>query len=155
MKLMKKVVALVLCLGLCLSLTACGDKSEIKDTIKDFEEACQTLDLNDMLECMDPTVAKLVGGGAGLIGSLTGKTSEELLDSIVPTLFGEDYTSEFLQSLKIKVKDVAVNEDNATAMCTITYLYDGEEQSRDAAFEMVKEGSEEDADWYIADIDFQ
>ena len=154
MKLMKRVAALVLAMSLCLTLCACGDKSEIKDTIEDFEEACQTLDLNDILDCLDPTVAEVVGGGAGLIGKLTGQSSEELLDSIIPTLFGENYTSEFLQSLEIKVQDVAVNENNATAMCTITYLHDGVEQSRDATFELVKEGVDDDADWYITGIDF-
>lgn len=154
MKLMKRVAALVLALSLCLTLCACGDKSEIKDTIEDFEEACQTLDLNDILDCLDPTVAEVVGGGAGLIGKLTGQSSEELLDSIVPALFGADFSSAFLQSIDIKVKDVAVNGANATAMCTVTYLYEGQEQSKDATFELVKEGVDDDADWYITGIDF-
>lgn len=154
MKLMKRAAAMALVLAMCLTLCACGDKGQIKSTISDFEKACHTLDLNEILDCVDPTVAKVIGGGAGLIGSLTGKTSEELLDSIVPTLFGEDFSSEFLESIDIKVEDVAVNETSATAMCTISYLYDGEERAQDATLKLVKEGTEKDAAWYINGVDF-
>lgn len=154
MKLIKRILALTLALCLSLTLCSCGDKSEIKDTIRDFEEACHDLNLNEMLECLDPTVAQVVSGGAGLIGNLLGQSAEELLDNIVPTLFGEDFSSEFLESLEIKVEDVAVNEHNATAMCTVTYLHNGAEQSRQATFELVKEGVEDEAEWYITGIDF-
>ncbi len=154
MKLIKRIVALTLALSLSFTLCSCGDKSEIKDTIKDFEEACHTLDLNEILECLDPTVAQVVGGGAGLIGNLLGQSAEQLLDNVVPAIFGENFTSEFLQSIEIKVAAVAVNESNATAMCTITYLYNGTEQSRQATFQLVKEGVEKEAKWYITGVDF-
>lgn len=155
MTLMKRMAAVVLALTLSLTLCACGDKSEIRDTINDFEEACQELDLNDLLECIEPSTASTLRAGAGLLGNLTGQSSAELLDSVVPFLFGENYSdSTFLNSIDIEIEDIAVNETSATAMGTVSFLFNGETVVKNADFRLVKVGSEKDADWYIADIDF-
>ena len=156
MKLMKRSAALILALALSLALCACGgDRAEIKRTLNNFESACQSLDLNEILDCVKPSVADPIRTGASLVGSLTGQSSAELLDSIVPALFGEDYgSSAFLNSIKIKVESIAVTDNAATAMCTVSYLRSEETVERDATFRLVKEGDKESQAWYIEDIDF-
>ena len=152
---MKRIATVLLALSLSITLCACGDKSEIRDTIDDFEEACQELDLNDLLECIEPSTAATLRAGAGLLGNLTGQSSAELLDSVVPFLFGENYgDSDFLNSIDIEIEDVAVNEDTATAMGTVSFLFHGKTVVKNADFRLVKQGSEKDTDWYITDIDF-
>lgn len=156
MKWITRAAALALALMMSLALCACSnDKAEIKDTLGDFEEACRELDLNDLLDCIDPSTASALRTGAGLLGNLTGQSSAELLDSVVPFLFGADYTdSAFLNSIDLEIEDIAVTDDAATAMCTVSFLFNGEPVARDATFRLVKQGADKDADWYITDIDF-
>ena len=156
MKRMKRVAALALALMLSLTLCACGgDRAEIKRTLNDFEHACQTMDLNELLDCIEPSTASTFRTGAGLIGALTGQSSTELLDSVVPFLFGESYAdSAFLNSIEIEIEGIAVTDDAATAMGTVSFLINGETLVKDTTFRLVKQGDKESQAWYISDIDF-
>ena len=156
MKLARRLAALVLGLALVLSLVGCGgnsDEQEIRSTLKSFASACQQLDLNAMLDCMSPDAATPLRGGASLAGTLTGKTPEEILDAAVPFLFGSDYaSSDFLRSLRLKVEDIAVAEDSATALCTLSYTLDGEEKERDMSVQLVKLEMDGQTGWYISSL---
>lgn len=156
MKLARRLAALVLGLALVLSLVGCGgnsDEQEIRSTLKSFASACQQLDLNAMLDCMSPDAATPLRGGASLAGTLTGKTPEEILDAAVPFFFGSDYaSSDFLRSLRLKVEDIAVAEDSATALCTLSYTLDGEEKERDMSVQLVKLEMDGQTGWYISSL---
>lgn len=156
MKLARRLAALVLGLALVLSLVGCGgnsDEQEIRSTLKSFASACQQLDLNAMLDCMSPDAATPLRGGASLAGTLTGKTPEEILDAAVPFFFGSDYaSSDFLRSLRLKVEDVAVAEDSATALCTLSYTLDGDEKERDMSVQLVKLEMDGQTGWYISSL---
>lgn len=156
MKWFRRLAALVLGLTLILSLGGCGgngDEREIRATLKSFASACQQLDLNAMLDCMSPDAATPLRGGASLMGTLTGKTPEEILDQAVPFLFGDDYaSSDFLRSLRLKVEDIAVAEDTATALCTLSYTLEGEKKERDMSIQLVKLEVEGESGWYISSL---
>lgn len=156
MKLARRLAALVLGLALVLSLVGCGgnsDEQEIRSTLKSFASACQQLDLNAILDCMSPDAATPLRGGASLAGTLTGKTPEEILDAAVPFFFGSDYaSSDFLRSLRLKVEDIAVAEDSATALCTLSYTLDGEEKERDMSVQLVKLEMDGQTGWYISSL---
>lgn len=156
MKLLRRVLALALGAALVLSLAGCagGDQSQIRSTLKSFSSACQQLDLNAMLDCMSPDAATPLRGGASLMGTLTGKTPEEVLDEAVPFLFGEDYAdSDFLRSLRLKVEDIAVAGDSATALCTLSYTLNGEKKQRDVSVQLVKLEVDGKTGWYISSLD--
>lgn len=156
MKLTRRLAALVLGLALVLSLVGCGgnsDEQEIRSTLKSFASACQQLDLNAMLDCMSPDAATPLRGGASLAGTLTGKTPEEILDAAVPFFFGSDYaSSDFLRSLRLKVEDIAVAEDSATALCTLSYTLDGEKKEQDMSVQLVKLEMDGETGWYISSL---
>lgn len=154
-KAFRRLAALTLCLLLFCVLTGCGGaKSQVRATLNRFESACQQLDLNAMLDCVDPDTAELYRAGAGLVGGLAGMDSEETLDSIAPLLFGENYTSsEVLTSLKLKVDDIAVSGSNATALCTLSYTAsNGEPTQRELTVTLIQAEVDGARNWYISDI---
>lgn len=156
MKLLRRLTALTLGVLLVLTLAGCasGDQRQIRATLNQFESACQQLDLNAMLDCMSPDAATPLRGGASLMGTLTGKTPEEILDEAVPFLFGEDYAnSDFLRSLRLKVEDIAVAGASATALCTLSYTLNGEKQQRDVSAQLVKLEVDGKSGWYISGLD--
>lgn len=156
MKILRRLTALTLGLLLLLSLAGCagGDQRQIRSTLKTFETACQQLDLNTMLDCMDPDTAQAVRNGASLLGQVTGQSAEEVLDATAPFLFGDDYTSsDFLRSFRLTVEDIAVAEDSATALCTLSYTMNGEEKQRDVSVRLVKLEIDGKQGWYISDLD--
>lgn len=156
MKILRRLTALTLGLLLLLSLAGCagGDQRQIRSTLKTFETACQQLDLNAMLDCMDPDTAQAVRNGASLLGQVTGQSAEEVLDATAPFLFGDDYTSsDFLRSFRLTVEDIAVAEDSATALCTLSCTLNGEEKQRDVSVRLVKLEIDGKQGWYISDLD--
>ena len=156
MKLLRRILALALGAALVFSLAGCaeGDQSQIRSTLKAFQSACQQLDLNAMLDCMDPDTAQSVRTGASLVGQVTGQSAEQVLDSVAPFLFGDDYiSSDFLRSLHLKVEDIAVAGDSATALCTLSYSLNGEEKQRDVSVRLVKLEVDGKTGWYISALD--
>jgi len=154
MRQIKRLLALALAALLALSLCSCGgDKAKIRGTLNDFQTACRTLDLNEILDCFDSDVTTPFRSGATFVSSLIGQSPSEMLDAVVPFLFGEDYASSaFLSSITIKPNSIAVADDAATAMCTVSFQYDGEMVELASTIRLVREGSGPDAEWYIEHI---
>ena len=76
-----------------------------------------------------------------------------MLDSVAPFLFGEDYAdSDLLRSLRLKVEDIAVAGDSATALCTLSYTRNGEKQQRDLSIELVQLEVDGKTGWYISGL---
>ena len=90
MKKFKNFVALILIIVLSVSVCACGNQNnEIKTLTKNFENSCNKLDMNAMLDCIDPDISESVKKLTGLIGMFSDKDTDELLDSFAKVLFSE------------------------------------------------------------------
>ena len=50
--------------------------------IKNYEKACNDLDMDAMLDCINPSIAEKIELATGVLGMLTGSDSEELFDKL-------------------------------------------------------------------------
>ena len=105
-----------------------------------------------MMEYVSPSISKAVEIATGVIGFVTNMDSEEVLDKFAALLTKESGLSgkDFFSSIKIDVKDVAINEDTASAMANISYTIGGEEHTKDATFTC----SSIEGKWYISGLKF-
>lgn len=150
-KIMRRAAAIILTAAVLLSLLAgCGAQSDVKNSISEFESACQALDVKRMLECMNPTISKPILGALDLFGvEDTSGTLEQLAGAL--DLFGDagQVTEELVQSIRIKPSNYVFND--AKDKCTVTAeLSYGDGDSKIITLQMILK----DGNWYISDIDF-
>ena len=153
-KKLKNSIALILVIVLSMSLCACGSQNnEIKTLTKNFENSCNKLDVNAMLDCIDPDVSGSVKKLTGLIGMFSDKDTDELLDSFAKVLFSElpENSQEFFSSIKIKLDNIEIEEDSASATAEITYEISGEDNKSNANFEYTRV----DEKWYVSNLDIE
>ena len=149
---MKKLLCIFM--AVLLLCTGCvGKESAIKKVTAQFESACNKLDLNEMLDCINPDISEKVKLATGLVGMFADKDREELLDGLAALLIGEGQTntSEFFESVKIKLLETDVQETTATANAEITYTISGEEYTNKAMFDYIYT----DDKWYISSLDIE
>jgi len=153
---MNRFVALLLAACLCLScLTGCESKSsKIKDTLSEFEYACQNLDVDAILDCIDPDIADPIRFAVALYSGATGQDYEDFLDSVfddlVAGVFGIDFDPyDFLSTISFTDIKVKTKKDYATVTCELNFEIAGEQFKRDATIYMI----ENDENWYVASID--
>ncbi len=154
MKKIKSYAALILIIALSVSICACGNqKNEIKTLTKNFENSCNKLDMNEMLDCIDPDISESVKKLTGLIGMFSDKDTDELLDSFAKVLFSElpENSKEFFSSIKIKLDNIETDEDRASATAEITYEISGEDNKSNANLEYIRI----DEKWYISNLDIE
>ena len=154
MKIFKMCAALILIMVLTVGMCACGNQNnEIKTLTKNFENSCNKLDMNAMLDCIDPDISGSVKKLTGLIGMLSDKDTDELLDSFAKVLFSElpENSKEFFSSIKIKLDNIQIDEDSASATAEITYEISGEDNKSNANFEYTRV----DEKWYISNLDIE
>ena len=83
---MKKIIAvavmLVLLVTMAFSVTGCqaADKTEIRTVINEFEGACNKLDFDAVLDCINPQIADKVKLALGFVGMFT-NTDTSKMDS--------------------------------------------------------------------------
>lgn len=154
MKIFKMCAALILIIVLTVSMCACGNQNnEIKTLTKNFENSCNKLDMNAMLDCIDPDISGSVKKLTGLIGMFSDKDTDELLDSFAKVLFSElpENSKEFFSSIKIKLYNIETDDDSASATAEITYEISGEDNKSNANFEYTRI----DEKWYISNLDIE
>ena len=154
MKIFRSCAASILIIALSISMCACGNQTnEIKTLTNNFENSCNKLDMNAMLDCIDPDVSGSVKKLTGLIGMFSDKDTDELLDSFAKVLFSElpENSKEFFSSIKIKLDNIEIEEDTASASAEITYEISGEDNKSNANFEYIRI----DEKWYISNLDIE
>ena len=147
------VLAVVLAAAIALSLTACSAAGGVKKTLRTFEKACNDLNVEAALATVDPAVAGVLKLGTGLLGTLTGKTDEELFSALSAALgaHSDALGIASFKTLKIKTGKVTTSGDTAYAAVNLTYTgLTGQEESRDAVVKL----RQSEKTWYITGIDF-
>ena len=149
-----RFLALGIALLLAVScLSGCGGASkEVNNLMTEFEHACNTLDIDAMLNCIDPTVADPVKVGLSLYGMFAQNDNDKTLDQIAGGLSGDPKLNgnEFFSSIKIEVKKTSVKGDNATVETNIQYKLLGQNYNRDASFTCIEKSGK----WYIKGFRF-
>ena len=150
---MKKAIIMSLAfLLIAMQLTGCGASGECKAVVEKFETACNELDVNGILDCMNPTVAEPIKTGLNFLSGIVQQGSQELMDLIGNALLSSEQTegedvdaSEMFGSMDIEVKNCKVDKDTAVVQAEITFNAFGKEITKQAELDMIQK---EEA-WYI------
>ena len=154
MKTIKKSLLFLLVALLVLGICGCNKaESEIESLTKRFENACNKLDFDGMLGCVDPSVSDAVKAVVGFVGMFSDDDTDVLLDKFSKTVFNNipDNSQDFFASIKIKLDYVEVDKESAFASGEITYEVSGEVQTKTANFEYISV----DEEWYISNLDIE
>lgn len=153
---MKRIICLILVAVMMLTVfCGCGksgSKKDIGNLILEFEYACNTLDIDALLDCITPQISSGVKTVFGLLGTFSDMDNEEIFDYITNALTSEDGLdgTEFFSSIKIEVKDVTFEDETAFVDCYVSYEINKEEMKREACFTCVYYTEE----WYISSFSF-
>ena len=120
-----RIIALLLAVTLLSAMLAgCSlekvfnkDKREISELLSDFESACNSMDVDAMLDCLSPKITDKIEAALDVYGLFTDKDAQDVIDGISKNLTddSESIGSEFFSSLIITLNDITVEDDKATA----------------------------------------
>lgn len=154
---MKKGIAMVLAVIIVIvyavSLSGCGNESDkISNLITEFEYACNSLDVDAILDCIHPDITNKVKTAMGIVGLFTGQDSDDMLEAISESLTNNSKVDaeSFFSTIKIDVKEVNSDNNNGTAKVNLTYRVGTEEIVSDATFVCSKYNDK----WYITSFKF-
>lgn len=157
MKKMKSILLVLVISFASVMLCGCGDKGDIKGLMKEFESACNDLDIDAMLDCLNPKIADTVNTTLGLVGMFTDTDTDTMLDSISKALLGGteegENGSEFFSTIQIDVEEIDAGKNSATVDVEISYEVNGETIDKPAEFTC--NYSDEDEKWYISNVSFK
>lgn len=141
-----------LIVSICVFLCGCpiSEKALIYSTIHSFERACNRMDISDMLNCIEPTIADLF---RLLPIPKDEEQRSEFLLNIVDVIYVIDADSaneiiDFFESVEIKVKNVEVGTRRATVDAILVYTIDGVKTEEYITIILLERGGK----WYIASI---
>ena len=141
-------LALLLVTVLLLGLLSGCASSGVRKVISKFEKACQELDADTMLDCLNPTITNPLGDVLDFFGV---DSLNSALSGVVKVLgvidFKDDAPEDVLKTLKIKCKDFDFNDakDACTVTAQLSYTVDGEKVEKTVH---IKCEQVDDA-WYI------
>ncbi len=147
----KSVVALTLVLAMCLTLVGCNnDKKDINNLILEFEYACNTLDFDAVLNCIDPKISDNIRLAGGVIGMFTQTDTDEMFEKLSEYLLNDESieSSEFFSSISIDIQESEIDGENAVVSTKIKYKLADVEMEREADFYCIYYNEK----WYISDF---
>lgn len=145
----KGIVIMMLIATLVLSLCGCSnDKSEIENLMMEFEYSCNELDIDAMLDCIDPAISDKIKLATGIASMFADKDSDELTEELVGLLTGEETinANDFFSSITIETKDIKVKKETGSSEAVVEYSLAGEKFKKNAELEFIKTLDK----WYIS-----
>ena len=138
-KIIISITAIVISIAMLVSLTGCGgSKKEIENLMTEFEYACNTLDFDAVLNCINPKISDKVKLAMGFVGMFTETDTDEMFEKLAEYLSKDDIGgTDFFSSIKIKVDDISISSDTATVSTTLTYKVNGDEVVRESNFKCI------------------
>lgn len=142
-------VGLMIIVSLLCALTGCDNsKREIKNLMNEFEHACNTLDFNEVLNCINPKTAEKIKFAAGFIGAFTETDTDKMFQGLADILSSDDIGgADFFSSIKIEVKDIE-REDNSAVVATLLTYHLDQDVTREATFNCIYYAEK----WYISNF---
>ena len=130
-----KIILLSLIIMITLFISGCGEEKKCANQIQSFVSACNELDAEGILSCMDPSIADPIRITFGVIGTLTGKELNDVLDGIIHILvkglqlFNDEIEMEqIFSSMSIEVEKIKMTTGSNSI--TVTLKGEGEEKDR-------------------------
>lgn len=122
-------------------------KSEIETAVGEFEYACQTSDVNAMLDCLDPGFSQSLKSGRLLLNwmSTENNSDEIIMDTMLIAVMNISDIAVDVSTMDIEINEINVSNDVATVDALIT-LESSDEPYRD---KIVIHMSKENGKWYI------
>lgn len=153
-----KIILLSLIIMITLFISGCGEEKKCANQIQSFVSACNELDTEGILSCMDPSIADPIRITFGVIGTLTGKELNDVLDGIIHILikglqlFNDEIEMEqIFSSMSIEVEKIKIEEEYAQIEGKISFHLFGKLVKRDVMVDM----KETDQVWYIMKISLE
>lgn len=150
------ISAILLTVIMLFGTTGCTSKSsQINDTLSEFEYACQNLDVNAILKCIDPDISNPIRLGLAIFSTIADADYEDIVDGLFDNIssleFDFDFNAkEFLRTISITDTEVKAKKNTAVVTCKAGFELAGEYFDKYAEIDMIKK----DEKWYISSLDF-
>lgn len=141
-------VALTVAVSLLVLVSCAGGNEEIEDLLDRFEDTCNSLNINLMLDYIDPDVAAPVKLSMSVLNELSGGESDEVMKKLAATLITgmpKDVDA-FLRSIDIEAERIKVKGDTATVDAVVEYEMADVDFEKRATFECIRVSD----GWYIS-----
>ena len=147
-KVLNTVIAFMLSIIIICSTAGCNSSNkDIKNLMTEFEQACNTLNFDEVLNCINPKIADKIKIAVGFMGTLTDTDSEEIFEGLAEYISSDDISdTDFFSSISIDIKDIIIEDDAATVYTILTYEIEGEEIIRESTFNCIYYAEK----WYIS-----
>ena len=152
-KIMHKSLALLLSVLMLFTAVGCEKKenTEITNLLLEFEYACNSLDVEALLECLEPSVGDSIRFASSLAANLLGVPDiDDLFDGFLAYLMYDSSSDfivqvgtsgvDFLESIDIELQEIERledYEDHAIAHTVVTAEILGQQYVRKAEFLLV------------------
>lgn len=155
---MKRIIGLMLIVVMITAcLTGCGKKEqeECEIVLDEFEYACNELDLDAILRCINPEVSDPIRIGLAFVTNWTYMDTEDMVDKVATALTGtldeiNLDTTELFQSMELETKEFAAENGRAAVLSEITFETMGVEMEKYVIFDLIQL----DEKWYIDGFEF-
>lgn len=151
-----RVVAVIMMLVMTVGFWGCDKKdTEIENLLTEFEYACNALDFDAALNCIDPRVSDKIKVATNIIGIFTSQDREMLFEKLADLIADTSEINglEFFESIQIDLQEVIDDEGYKFikyAFVYVTYEFAGEEITKEAYFSFEKYVDK----WYITSFRF-
>lgn len=151
---MKKTAIGILIVTMILSFCGCSsDKGEIESLMMKFEHSCNELNIDSMLDCIDPDISEKIKLATEFNGLFTDEESDVLTEELFAVMTGGSLMSanELLPSIKIELSDIMTNMRSGVANAAIEYKIAGESFETEAVFRYTYKNEK----WYISSFNLK
>ena len=134
---MKRTLALLLAVLMLVTMLSSCASGDIETLFADYQNACNSLDLNAMMDCVTPKITNPLKTAAGIVGKFTANDTDAMFDKIGSLIMNETKVSkkEYFQTLKFEIQKITVEDDLATVDVILTYQGNGADYTEEVTYE--------------------
>lgn len=162
----RRIAAALACVLMAFSLTACGSnpEREIDALNRRFCRSYNNLDMDGVIDCLEPSLADTVNAVLDLSMGLLGAAADIDLDLDAETMYAlaevcfdimpeEQRDAMQIPELDLELESLEVSDDGTRASGVVTLTLENDSASQSATGEISYVNI--DGDWYFANANFQ
>lgn len=146
------IAAVLIVLTAALCLTGCGgSESDIKSMLGRFEKACQEVDVEGMMDCIDPDIIAPVRTVLGMLGvDELNKYAGQVMGVLGLVDIQGESPEDIIKTIKITPKEFSFNEDKTgcDVETEVSYQFNGATSAAAITVKCVLD----DGAWYIRSV---
>ena len=126
------------------------EKKEVETAVGEFQYACQTSDVDAMIDCLDPGFAQAMKSGRLLLNWMsTSKSADEVvMDTLLISIMNISDISVDLSTMEIEIREIKLNGNMATISAIMSMESTPEPYRDDITLRMTKDSDK----WYITGV---